>query len=487
LIIIVFGLFAVSDLIAHAEPNSQAKEKPNFVFFLVDDLGWRDIGAFGSPFYETPNVDRLAASGMKFTNAYAASPVCTPTRSSIMTGQAPARTNTTAWRGARQPEQWNRNTPLLPASYRDHLRLEQTTLAEALKEGGYATFFAGKWHLGGQGKWPTDQGFDINKGGCAWGHPKTFLSPYGIPTLENGPKGEYLPLRLGRETVKFIEAHQDQPFFAYLSFYDVHTPLETTEALKAKYQKKKNRLDFQRRRLGQVHGQPVRLVQDHPIYGGMVEGMDRAVGNVLDILKKLNLEKDTVVIFMSDNGGLSTYNWAPTSNRPLRAGKGWLYEGGIRVPMIMRVPGITEAGSETDEPVISHDFYPTLLDLAGLQRRPTQHKDGVSLVPLLQGNKTVPRDQLFFHFPHYAPQRATPSAAVRQGSWKLIWFFENDQVELYNLNTDIQEMYNLAKLYPERTKRLKAELEHWLSKVDANFPETNPDYTKSKKNPYAGN
>lgn len=325
---------------------------PNVVFFLVDDLGWRDLGCFGSTFYETPHADRLARDGMRFTSGYAACPVCSPTRASILSGKYPARLATTDYFGAAQPDAWKRNTLLLPAAYSERLPREETTLAEAFHAAGYATFFAGKWHLGPEGYWPEDQGFDVNRGGCERGGPyggNKYFSPYGNPRLADGPPGEHLPDRLATETVKFIESHRDGPFFAYLSFYSVHTPLMARPDLQAKYAEKAKRLEATGPAWLPEGTRQVRQVQNHAVYAGMVEAMDSAVGKVLDALDRLRLAERTVVVFMSDNGGLSTSEGSPTSNVPLRAGKGWMYEGGIREPMIVRWPGVTRPGSACDQ------------------------------------------------------------------------------------------------------------------------------------------
>jgi len=466
-----------------AHPAAEATRKPNVLFILVDDLGWKDLGCFGSTFYETPHVDGLRATGMKFTDAYAACPVCSPTRASIMTGKYPTRTGVTDYinpPGGNQPEKWRRNTKLLPAPYSDRLSREEVTLAEAFKQAGYATFFAGKWHLGPEGFWPEDQGFDVNKGGTERGGPwggKHYFSPYGNPRLEDGPPGEHLPIRLGRETADFIEAHKDGPFLAYLAFYSVHTPLMTTEELKAKYRAK--RKDAPDTQWGTESERKVRLIQNHAVYAGMVEAMDTAVGIVLDTLDRLGLSENTLVFFMSDNGGLATSEGHPTANVPLRAGKGWLYEGGIREPMIIRAPGLTRPGSVSTEPVISTDFYPTMLDLAGLPARPDQHTDGVSLRPLLQG-KEMDRGPIFWHYPHYGNQGGAPGGAVRHGPWKLIEWYEDGRLELYHLRDDPGETRNLAEAQPDRAKALHAKLVAWRKETGARMPTRNPRYKPGK-------
>ncbi len=456
---------------------------PNFVFFLVDDLGWMDLGCFGSRFYETPNVDRLAAQGMRFTNAYAACPVCSPTRASIMTGKYPARLGTTDYFGAPQPDtvqkHWTRNKPLLPARYLNRLPLEEVTIAEALKEHGYATFFAGKWHLGPEGFWPEDQGFDFNKGGHDRGGPyggKRYFSPYGNPRLSDGPDGEHLPDRLATETCRFIEEHRDEPFLAYLSFYSVHTPLMAREDLKAKYEAKAQTVEHDGPDWGKEGDREVRLVQDHAVYAGMVEAMDQAVGKVLDALDRLDLTRETIVFFMSDNGGLSTSEGHPTSNLPLRAGKGWLYEGGIREPMIVRWPGAVKAGSVCDEPVTSTDFYPTMLDMAGLPPAPQQHLDGRSMVPLLRQQSPQKARALYWHYPHYGNQGGSPGGAVRLGDYKLIEFYEDHRVELYSLRDDLGEKKDLAAAMPEKAAQLRRMLHQWRSDVGAAMPTANPNH-----------
>ena len=416
---------------------------------------------------------------MQFDAGYAAGCVCSPTRVSIMTGKHPARLNATDWFGAPQPStaknHWTRNKPLLPALYEEQMPLEEITLAEALKEAGYTTFFAGKWHMGPEGFWPEDQGFDVNKGGCEKGSPPggdRYFSPYENPRLDDGPPGEYLPLRLADETCRFIKANRKAPFLAYLSFYSVHTPLMTTPELKDKYEKKKADMELPTEIWGKEGDRKVRLVQEHAVYAGMVEAMDAAIGRVLDELDRLKLSENTVVFFMSDNGGLSTSEGHPTSNLPLRAGKGWLYEGGIREPWLVRWPGVTQSGSVCRTPVISMDFYPTMLEMAGLELRPDQHRDGISLVTLLKGQKMDPRS-LFWHYPHYGNQGGTPGAAIRDGDFKLIWFFEDNRLELYDLKEDIGETTNLAGRLPKKADALMQQLQRRLVEVDARLPVPN--------------
>jgi len=447
------------------------------VFLLVDDLGWADVGVYGSTFYETPNIDRLAAQGMRFTNAYAAAPVCSPTRTSIMSGKYPARLDTTDWFGA------TRKGKLLPAPYIPQLALEEVTLAEALKEAGYSTAFVGKWHMGGRPHRPEMQGFDLNVAGDGRGHPPSYFFPYrsadGIQALDlpGGREGEYLTDRLTEESLRFLEANQDEPFLLYLSYYAVHTPLQTKPALLAKYEAKRAALPPASGTRYLPEGpREARQVQDHPVYAGMVESVDQSVGRVLAKLEQLGIANRTAVLLMSDNGGLSTSEGSPTSNVPLRAGKGWLYEGGIREPMIVKWPGVVVAGSRSDHPVTSTDFYPTMLEMAGLPQRPGQHADGVSLVPLLKQTGSLERRDLFWHYPHYGNQGATPSAAVRRGDYKLIEYFEDEQVELFDLARDIGEHHDLSAEMPEKVEELRDTLHRWRDSVDAQMPSPNPDY-----------
>lgn len=463
--------------------QAQSNTPPNVVFFLVDDLGWTDLGSFGSKFYETPNLDRLVKSGIKFTQAYTASPVCSPTRASIMTGKYPSKMYNTDWFGAPQPDQiqghWTKNKPLKPAHYEPNLALEEITMAEAFKSSGYATFFAGKWHLGEEeSHWPEHQGFDINKGGNSKGAPSTgkkYFSPYENPKLENGPDGEYLPERLAAETSKFIQENKAKPFFAMLSFYSVHTPLMTTKALEEKYLAKRAEMGLEDK-FEPEHANQNRITQAHAIYAGMVEAMDQAVGKVMDELEKQGLTENTIIVFFSDNGGLSTAEGSPTTNLPLRAGKGWLYEGGIRVPMIMSWKGHIPAGKEIHAPVISNDLFPTFLDLSGNRSvlDSIENIDGISLKNwMIEPEKAMDRDALFWHYPHYGNQGGNPGSVIREGDWKLIYFYETGKMELYNLKDDIGERNNLISTNPGNAETLKVKLFEWLVETKAAFPRPN--------------
>ena len=474
--------YAILLLLALSISCTGSLDRPNFLFILVDDLGYMDVG-FNNPdtFYETPSIDRLASGGMVFTRAYAACPVCSPTRASILTGRYPARLGTTDYFGAPQPKDWQRNTPLLPAGYKDYLPHEEITIAEVLKEAGYRTFFAGKWHLGGEGFWPEDQGFDINRGGITRGGPyggNRYFSPYGNPRLEDGPEGEHLPDRLATETIRFIDMENDSPFFAYLSFYSVHTPLMARQDLLEKYIEKS--AAWKPDEWGDESPRKVRLVQNHPIYASMVEAMDQAVGRVLDHLDSTGLASNTVVIFMSDNGGLSTSEGHPTSNMPLRAGKGWLYEGGIREPMIIRWPSRGQAGISSQTPVISTDFFPTIIEMAGVKPPEEVEFDGVSLVDILTGRGIIEDRQLYWHYPHYGNQGGTPGGAILDGEYKLVEFFENRPPELYNLAADQGELINLSDSLPVIRDSLLTCLHRWQAKMGALFTEPNPLFSSDK-------
>jgi len=438
------------------------ERKLNFVFILMDDLGWRDVGCNGSTFYETPNIDRLAAQGMRFTDAYAACPVCSPTRASIMAGKYPARLNITNFIPGMKAGK------LKPPEHLHQLPLEEVTLGEAFKEAGYATCFVGKWHLGGEPYWPDKQGFDTNVAGSQAGSPRTYFSPYKMVNLPDGPAGEYLTDRLTDEAARFLAASKDKPFLLYLSHYAVHIPLQAKQEMIAKYTAKAAGLP-EPRFVAEGKNQ-ARQVQDHPVYSGMVQSMDESVGRVMKALDDLGLADRTAVIFMSDNGGLSTAEGSPTANVPLRAGKGWLYEGGIREPMIVKWPGVTKPGSTCREPVTSTDFYPTMLEMAGLPARPQQHVDGVSIVPLLKGAASLGRKAIYWHYPHYSNQGGGPGGAVRAGDFKLIEFYEDEHVELYNLKDDIGEKNDLAARMPQEAAELRTMLHQWRQEVGARMP-----------------
>ena len=467
------------------------QKRPNFVFFLVDDLGWVDTGVYGSTFYETANIDRLASEGMLFTDAYAASPVCSPTRASIMTGKNPARLNITNWIGGKQKGQ------LLPAPYEHQLALEEVTLAEAFKEAGYATGFIGKWHLGDEAYFPEHQGFDINIGGHGAGRPASYFYPYKsanpqntrleVPGLDGGSEGEYLTDRITEESLKFIEKNRDRPFLLYLSHYAVHTPIQSKQQLKDRYAAKAARIEehpvprFQ----NETGLATTRIVQDHPGYAGMIQSIDESLGGVMAKLDELGLSENTVVIFMSDNGGLSTKagdrRTAPTGNVPLRAGKGWLYEGGIREPMIIKWPNVVKAGSVCNQPVVSMDFFPTMLAMADLPQKPRQHVDGQNLVPLLRQKGSIERDAIFWHFPHYHSESGNrPCGAIRMNNYKLVEWFEDGRIEMYDLQEDPGETTDLSRKFPARAKELKEKLADWRVDVDARMPTPNPKYQAIK-------
>lgn len=452
-------------------------ERPNFVFFLVDDLGYMDIGANNAhSFYETPHVDRLAATGMRFTDGYAANPVCSPTRFSIMTGRYPTRVAATNWFSGKREGKYK------GAELNDRMPLEEVTLAEALKSAGYQTAFAGKWHLGPTEEfWPEHQGFDINIGGHHAGSPPGgYFAPYKNPRMESGPKGEYLTFRLAEESCKVIKQFAGQPFLLYLSFHSVHTPLQAPQDLIDKYQRKAATLPQVKEFADEEQVWPVeeprkvRTVQRHATYAAMVECMDRAVGQVLKQLEELGLAENTVVVFFSDNGGLSTSEGSPTSNLPLRGGKGWVYEGGIREPMIIRWPGVTPPGSVCNEPVISVDFLPTLLEIAGVSSPDGRTIDGISLVPALRG-EPLPERSLFWHYPHYSNQGGFPGGAIREGDYKLVERYEDGRVHLYNLKEDIGEKIDLAEKQPETVQQLRSKLHAWYQDVDARFLQPLPE------------
>lgn len=448
-------------------------KKPNIIFILADDLGWRDLGCYGSTFHETPHLDRLAAQGIRFTEAYAACNVCSPTRASILTGKYPARLNLTDWLPGRadRPDQ-KLKRPL----FLDHLPLEEVTIAEALKAGGYKTAFVGKWHLGGEKFFPEHQGFDLNIAGGNKGSPPSYFSPYKISNLVDGPPGEYLTDRLTEEAMNFIEGAKEQPFFLYLSHYAVHNPQQAKPQLVEKYKAKLEKMSAPPGPEAITdQGRQVRQIQNKPVYAAMIQSLDESVGRIMSKLAELKLESNTVLVFTSDNGGLSTAEGTPTSNVPLRMGKGWHYEGGVREPLLVKWPGVTAPGSLCREPMISTDYYPTFLEMAGLPPRPQQHQDGLSLVPLLKGGAQAERP-LFWHYPHYSNQGGGPGGAVRLGDFKLIEWFEDMRVELFNVRQDLGENNDLATTMPEKTAALRERLHAWRARVNAQMMTPNPDY-----------
>ena len=463
-----------------AVPTLIDAKQTNFLFFLVDDMGWADIGANGSKFHETPNIDRLAKSGMRFTQGYAAGSVCSPTRASIMTGRHPVRVDITDW----IPGQSNRKTnPLLHPDDLSHLPLAEVTIAEALKEHGYQTFFAGKWHLGNKGQWPTDQGFDINIGGHHRGSPPGgYYSPWSNPALKAKQPGEYLTERLTDESVKFLEERdKTSPFLLYLSYYNIHTPIQAYKKHIDHYKAKAAKAFQDVTPTEPEHDGINRTRQDNPALASMVAAVDDSVGVLLDKLTELKLDKNTVVIFFSDNGGLSTLGRpGPGCNLPLRAGKGWLYEGGVREPTIIRAPDVTQPNSVSHKPMVSMDFFPTMLDLAGLPLQPKLHVDGQSLLPHLKGDDSGQRT-FYWHYPHYHGSTWKPGASIRDGDWKLIEFYHYKNFELYNLADDPGEQQNLAKAKPTKAKLLRAKLLAWQKQMQAKMPVPNPDYDPNAK------
>ncbi len=450
----------------------------NFVFILADDLGWADLGCYGADLHETPHLDRFARQNLRFTQAYAAAPVCSPTRASIMTGKYPARLHMTVWyEASANPPQ---RRPLIPPVTVGNLPHKEVTIAEVLHEAGYATAHIGKWHLGDAAHYPETQGFDVNIGGTFWGAPNSFFYPYRgagsfgeefryVPHLEFGSPGEYLTDRLTDEAIAVLRRMAKQPFFLYLAYHAVHTPIEAKREMVDRFQG--------RLRPGMHHG--------NATYAAMTAILDENVGRLLAELDRLEVADRTVVVFTSDNGGyVNDYRGKQvTNNWPLRSGKGSLWEGGVRVPLVVRWPGVTPAGATCSEPVISCDFYPTILEIAGLSGSAEHNAqvDGVSLVPLLKDPKaTLHRDALFFHYPHYYPT-TSPVSSVRAGRWKLLQFYEDKHLELYDLESDPSEQQNLVGQMPEKARSLHNRLERWLHEVDAQMPRPNPNVRKRRK------
>lgn len=440
---------------------SPTDKKPNIILFFVDDLGWTDLGCYGSDLYETPNIDRLASEGVKFTNAYAACTVCSPSRAAVMTGKYPARLHLTDWiQGHKRP-----NAKLKVPVWQMYLDTTEVTIAEALKEAGYKTANFGKWHLGDTPEyWPDNHGFDVNIGGYRWGAPGSYFYPYHgnkrdkrhPPNLEEGKDGEYLTDRLTDEAIRFIEQQKDQSFFIYFPHYAVHTPIQSHDSIAQYFQQK----------VTESHR------HQNASYAAMIHSMDQSLGRLRGKLKELGIEDNTAIFFTSDNGGLELRDI--TDNGIIRAGKGSAYEGGVRVPFIALVPGVTKSGFASDVPVIGLDLYPTILDLAGLD---VIENDGKNLMPLIRPtNLPINRSTIFWHYPHYHQGGATPYSAMRKGDYKLIEFFEEGKLELYYLKEDISEELNLAETKPELLKELHEELKLWRDEVDAQYPSENPNY-----------
>ena len=479
----LFILFLLSFL-SCKEKRVKKYIKPNILFVLVDDLGYHDLGVTGSHFYETPNIDQLAKESTMFTRGYAASRVCSPSRASIFTGKFTARHGITDWIGAKTDKDWRsrkRFDKLLPADYVRALPKEDITLAEAFKNSGYKTFFAGKWHLGDKGSYPENHGFDINKGGFHRGGPAGgFFSPWKNPKLKSKYKGENLSIRLAEETAQFINQQKDSSFFAFLSFYAVHAPIQTSEKKWNKYRNKADSLGIAKTGYKMERVLPIRQVQDNPIYAGLVETMDDAVGIVLNALKENDLDKNTIVIFTSDNGGVASGDNYSTSNLPLRGGKGYQWEGGIREPFFIKIPWLNSKIKTSDFPVIHTDFYPTLLDIANIPLKPKQHIDGISLKPILEGKQIETNRPLYWHYPHYGNQGGSPSSMIQQNGWKLIHYWEDNYQELYKLPSEEQDDQNVADKYPYKAKELKLQLLSWLEEVNAKYPKKDLEYDAGK-------
>jgi len=469
--------------------------QPNIVFILIDDMGWKDLSCTGSKFYETPHIDSLKERGMIFTQGYAACPVCSPTRASLMSGKYPVSTGVTDWIDHRRPADsphGHAQGRLMDAPYLDHLPQEEASLASSLREGGYQTWHVGKWHIGREPWYPEHHGFDINIGGCHQGSPGWggYFSPWSIDALKGAevPRGTYLTDYLTDRTLDLIrDRDRDKPFFLNLWYYSVHTPIQAKAAKIRKYRKKARRMGLNRIKAFEkgdnfpckhkrwLHIKR-RTVQSDPAYAAMIESLDENIGRLLEELEKQNLRDETLIIFTSDNGGLSTAEGSPTCNLPLAEGKGWMYEGGVREPLLVSWPGRIREGSLCGEPVNSPDFYPTLLEAAGLPLRPEQHRDGVSLMPLLTERGSPGSRPLFWHYPHYGNQGGTPGSSVLIHPWKLIEFFEDGRTELYNLKEDPGECQNLSEAEPDRTREMLNRLHEWQKETGARIPEPNPRF-----------
>lgn len=520
------GLTGLVQLSIAGSHNGSEAKKPNVVFFLVDDLGWTDISCYGSRFYETPNVDRLAKDGVRFTNAYAACHVCSPTRASILTGKYPATLHLTDWLPGRKDFPFQR---LKNAVINQNLPYEEITIAESLKEHGYATAIFGKWHLGEEPSGPEAHGFDIHiPGNWNKGWPNGgYYYPFKLDGIED-KEGDYLTDRLTDEALKFVEKNRNTPFLLYLSHFAVHDPIQGRPDLVKKYEEKLKRMAQQSVPSYILEGNPdeqepvtmeeaskllpddrykgysqlpkhmvkIKQHQDNVQFAGMVESMDESLGRVLAKLEELGISDNTIIIFVSDNGGMSAANFGnpekvitkemvnsqfSTSNLPLRGGKGWLYEGGIRVPMIIKWPGHGMKGTICEAPVISVDFYPTILKMADMEIPAAQKLDGVNITPLLEGAKKLDRDAIYWHFPHYSNHgMQSPGGAVRSGDYKLLEYYENNTVQLFNLKKDIGEQNDISSSDPGKVNELRTKLHQWRENINAQIMEPNPDYTGDK-------
>ena len=470
---IFIGMSVITPIIFYScMDQSNEDMKPNVIFILVDDLGWNDLGYTGSKFYESPNIDTLSNYSFQFTNAYSASPVCSPTRASIMTGKHPSRVNITDWIPGNDPK----DKPLLGPQDLDGLPHEEITIAEELKSSGYNTFYIGKWHLGSEGSYPEDHGFDINIGGFEKGSPMGgYYSPYKNPKLSDGPEGEYLTDRLTNEALGLINNRDARkPFALFLSFYNVHTPiqanLEHVDYFKEKLSKMNDNI-VRTRGEGEAL---TRLNQTDAEYASMVYAVDKNLGKLFKTLKDNDLYENSLIIFTSDNGGLSTLRRvAPTSVFPLRAGKGWLNEGGIKIPQLIKLPGKNEK-EIVDDLTVSYDLFPTILDIAGIRNE--NEIDGISLIPRLVDKSKIGRENIYWHFPHYHGSLWKPGSAIRSGDWKLIFDYESNESKLFNLNDDPGELNDISNLFNKEKERLIIELEKMKKETNANFVSINPKY-----------
>jgi arylsulfatase A-like enzyme len=460
------------------------KKQPNFIFILIDDLGWMDLSCYGSSFYETPNLDKLASEGMRFTNAYAACPVCSPTRASILTGKYPATLGLTQFIGG------DTEGKLIEPSYVDHLSLDEKSLASVLKENGYSTWHVGKWHLGGEEYYPEKHGFSVNIGGCEWGLPfYGYFSPWRIPTLKEVPeKRKYLTDHLTDEAIKLILNSDDKPFYLNLWYYSVHVPIQAKREHVKYFRKKALKMGLKEvnpfeigEKFPCTHKKDYlvkrRVIQSDPKYAAMIFSIDENIGRLIKAVESVGKKDETIIIFYSDNGGLSTAEGSPTCNAPLSEGKGWMFEGGTRVPLIIVWPQKVKPGLVSNTPITSPDFYPTILDLADISLIPEQHCDGVSFFSILEAKENFKRGSIYWHFPHYGNQGGTPGSSIIIDDYKLIKFYEDGHLELYNLKEDISEKNNIALKEPERANLLNRTLNEWLIKVNARFPINKQDVT----------